>query len=185
MHDHRRNAVEQRLRVLERRQRILVVVVAAMGLAMVIGMSSGRNHDELTVRRLVVVGPGDTPLIELDGTDHGGRIVVRTPAKKDLLRLDADWRGGSVRAYRADGVLVASMHAYSMTADKVAGMIETFDWRGRPATTLGCGLRGPGSVAMGAGCDGGVVVLSRNETLHRIDACWLDEIAQRLARLEK
>jgi hypothetical protein len=38
---------------------------------------------------------------------------------------------------------------------------------------------------MGAGCDGGVVVLSRNETLNRIDACWLDEIAQRMARLEK
>lgn len=129
------------------------------------------------LEQIVITDAKGKPMIELGTSITGGRIVVHAMEHDRVIQVQAERLGGAVRTYRNDGAKATAMYTYPVTKGKVAGGIDTFGPPGQAATTLGSGDSGPYSVSMGAACDGGVLALSWQGDLWRVNRCLLQAAA--------
>ena len=176
--------MEDRIKTLERRQRIGMVALPLLLFgAAVLGMSDDKVDDQARVKRLQVVDDHGRAVVEITAGELGGQIVLRSAGGKDIVRIEADAKGGAVLTFQNDGRRATALRTYQMTATKSAGTVATYDWEGRASVDLGTGFHGGGPVSMGAGCAGGVLVLALHDgDMMRVDLCLLKELSEFLGR---
>ncbi len=95
--------MEERIRTLERRQRISMVALALVFGAALLGMSDDKPHDQARVKRLQIVDDHGRPVVEITAGELGGQIVLRSAGGKDIVRIEADAKGGAVLTFQNDG----------------------------------------------------------------------------------
>lgn len=175
--------MEDRIRTLERRQWIGMAAFALLLVAALLGMSDDKVHDQTRVKRLQVVDDHGRAVVEITAGELGGQIVLRSAGGKDIVRIEADAKGGAVLTFQNDGRRATALGTYQANATKRAGIVNVFDWDGRASVTLGTGIRGSGPVSMGAHCAGGVLVLALHDgDMMRVDLCLLKELSEILGR---
>ena len=178
--------MEDRSRRLERRQWFGMAACPLRFIAALLGMSDDKVHDQSRVKRLQVVDDNGRAVVEITAGELGGQIVLRSAGGKDIVRIEADPKGGAVLTFQNDGRRAIALGTYQVNATKRAGIVNVFDWDGRASVTLGTGFRGTGPVSMGAGCAGGVLVLAHDDSddseMMRVDLCLLKELSELLGR---
>ncbi len=167
-----------RVSVLEKRQRLQFLILIAVGSGTLsLGMGTRPTvSDTLEVKRLVVLNDEGVPVLEISADSKGGLLALRAASGKDQVLLRTDELGGIVRTFQADGRPATVAYTYRVSAERTAGMLQNYDFEGRAAVSLGSGDSSPGPASMGAGRDGGVVVLGLNGGLARLDTPLLNEI---------
>ena len=179
--------MEDRIRILERRQWIgMATAPGLMFVAVLLGMSDDKVRDRATLKRLQVVDDHGRAVVEITAGELGGQIVLRSAGGEDIVRIEADAKGGAVLTFQNDGRRATALRTYQMNATKRVGGLNIFDWQGRATVSLGTGYHGTGPVSMGAGCSGGVLVLAHDDSddsdMMRVDLCLLKELSELLGR---
>ncbi len=151
-------------------------LLAAVTIALCQAVATTDGDATIEARRIVITDDKGTPVIELWADEHGGTIVIRSAAGKEVVTLGHDGRGGYARLFQSDGRPAVSLHTYPVSRRKTAGMIENFDDAGKAAVSIGIGDLHGGPVSMGAHVLGGVVVIDRPDGLHRLDGPMLAEL---------
>ncbi len=151
-------------------------LVAAVTIALCQAVATTDGDATIETRRIVITDDKGTPVIELSADEHGGTIVIRSAAGKDVVTLGDNGRGGYAKLFQNDGRPAVSLHTYPVSRRKTAGMIENFDDAGKAAVSIGIGDLHGGPVSMGAHVRGGVVVIDRPDGLHRLDGPMLAEL---------
>lgn len=151
-------------------------LLAAVTIALCQAVATTDGDATIEARRIVITDDKGTPVIELWADEHGGTIVIRSAAGKEVVTLGHDGRGGYARLFQSDGRPAVSLHTYPVSRRKTAGMIENFDDAGEPAVSIGIGDLHGGPVSMGAHVLGGIVVIGRPDGLHRLDGPMLAEL---------
>ncbi|MCZ6602946.1 MAG: hypothetical protein O6952_08070 [Planctomycetota bacterium] len=167
-----------RVSELERRQRVLFLILIAVGSgAFLLGVGAKPTDSEtVEVKRLVVLNDKGVPVIELSADAGGGLLVLRAAAGKDQVLLRTDELGGIVRTFQADGRRATANYTYRVSATRTAGMLENYDFESRAAVSIGSGDSSPAPASMGAGCDGGVVVLNFKGEPVRLEPSLLKKV---------
>ncbi len=178
--------MNDRIRMLERRQWIGMAVFALLLVTVLLGMSDDEVQDQITAKRMQVVDHHGRAVVEITAGELGGQIVLRSSGGKDVVRIEANAMGGAVLTFQSDGRRAAELMTYQMNAAKRVGGLNIFDWKGRATVSLGTGYHGGGAVSMGAHCPGGVLVLANDDgddsEMMRVDLCLLKEMSELLGR---
>ena len=176
--------MNDRIRILERRQWIGMAVFALLLVTAFLGMSDDKVQQLTMVKRLQVVDQHGRAVVEITAGEMGGRIVLRSAGGKDIVRIEANAMGGAVLTFQSDGRPATALQTYPMTATKSVGGLNIFDWKGRATVSLATGYHGDGPVSMGAHCPGGVLVLANDDgddsEMMRVDLCLLKELTELL-----
>ena len=167
-----------RVSELERRQRVLFLVLIAVGSGtFLLGMRARPTVLEtVEVKRLVVLNDKGVPVVEISADAKGGLLALRAATGKDQVLLRTDGLGGIVRTFQADGRRATAMYTYPVSATRTSGMLENYDFESQAAVSIGSGDSSPAPPSMGAGCDGGVVVLNFKGEPVRLEPSLLKEV---------
>ena len=84
-----------------------------------------------------------------------------------------------------DGRPATAMYTYPVSATRTAGMLENYDYESQAAVSIGSGDSSPAPASMGAGCDGGVVVLNFKGKPVRLEPSLLKKVTALLNSREK
>lgn len=176
--------MDERIRILERRQRVGMAVLALMFVVALLGMTDGDGEGRSTLERLEIVDQKGRVAVEIIAGKSGGQIVLRSTGGKDVVRIEANTKGGTLATFQTDGRPATALGTYPMTRDKTVGGLNIFDWKGDATVSLSTGFSGGGPVSMGAHCPGGVLALAHDDTdtseMMRVDLCLLKELADLL-----
>lgn len=138
----------------------------AIGLLTVLALgATSQDANVIRTKKLQVVNDAGAVVAELSANKNGGSLQIANTKGRDVLRLDADNLGGAVQTFHNDGRKGVSLHQYviaDIEKPLTGGMVEVFDHKGESVVALGSGIDTNFAVSMGAGYDGGAVVVYRN-----------------------
>ncbi|MCZ6851727.1 MAG: hypothetical protein O7F17_08810, partial [Planctomycetota bacterium] len=108
--------MEDRIRTMERRQWIGMAAFALLFVAALLGMSDDKVPDQARVKHLQVVDDHGRAVVEITAGELGGKIVLRSAGGEDIVRIEADAKGGAVITFQNDGRRATALRTYQMNA---------------------------------------------------------------------
>lgn len=136
---------------------LLLVSVAAIGAAR-------QDADVIRVKSLKIVDDAGVVLGEFSSGANGGTFLVANAQGRAAVRIEVDHYGGVLQTFHPDGRKGVAIRQYPIAATQpplTGGMVEVFDYQEESVVVLGSGVDRGVSVSMGAGYDGGAVVVFR------------------------
>ena len=138
-----------------------------LGLFSVMAMAAtSQDANVIRTKKLQVVNDTGTVLGEFSSNKNGATLQISNAQGRKVVRLEADYYGGAVHTFHNDGRKGVALRQYPIAdidnKPLTGGMVEVFDHKEESVVVLGSGVDRGVSVSMGAGYNGGAVVVFRN-----------------------
>ena len=142
---------------------LLVLSVATIGAAR-------QDADVIRARTLQIVDDAGVVVGEFSSGANGGTFLLADAQGRPAVRIEIDHYGGVLRTFHPDGRKGVAIRQYPIAAVQppltlTGGMVEVFDHEEESVVILGSGVDRGVSVSMGAGYNGGAVVVVRDGAL--------------------
>jgi len=128
--------------------------------------ATSQDASVIRTKKLQIVNDNGTVIAELNSNKNGGMLQISNTQGHKVVRLEADYYGGAMHTFHNDGRKGAALRQYPIAdidnETLTGGMVEVFDHKEESVVVLGSGVDRGVAVSMGAGYDGGAVVVFRN-----------------------
>ncbi len=123
-----------------RRDHVWTPLLGAMLLASFLAPPQRRDDlQPVRTRRLSIVNDEGKTVVEIFGDERGGGLSLRSTAGEELVVLRIDQRGGWIQVTQNDGRPGVRLDIGPITATTSAGVVDTFDSKGKTAVVLSSG----------------------------------------------
>lgn len=153
---------------LKRQKTFLSLFGLGLFSVMALGAAS-QNANVIRTKSLQIVDDTGTIIGEFNSNQNGATLQVSNAQGRKVVRLEADYYGGILHTFHNDGRKGVALRQYPIAdvdnKPLTGGMVEVFDYKEESVVVLGSGVDRGVAVSMGAGYDGGAVVVSRDGAL--------------------
>lgn len=128
--------------------------------------ATSQDASVIRTKKLQIVNDNGTVLGEFSSNKNGGTLQISNTHGHKVVRLEADYYGGAMHTFHNDGRKGAALRQYPIAdidnETLTGGMVQVFDHKEESVVVLGSGVDRGVAVSMGAGYNGGAVVVFRN-----------------------